>query len=242
MAPGFLFLLYQYCYVPQGVQKVELVRCITPNRQIMRNVIQSVREALLTNFRELDTWFEKDFDLLHFKPDTDQWNIREVLEHISLTNYFLLLIINKSTRRALDRRHAAKSIIIPADYMEKFDKIDVISSRSFEWVRPEHLEPSGLQDMRDVRALLKQQFAQSMYNLSLLKNGEGMLVLTNLSVNHLGKLDIYQYIYFLTKHIERHIRQMQRLAKEYEGIAEEDVQNGSILNAADEEAESMLLI
>jgi hypothetical protein len=208
----------------------------------MRNVIQSVREALLTNFRELDTWFEKDFDLLHFKPDTDQWNIREVLEHISLTNYFLLLIINKSTRRALDRRAAANTIIIPADYLEKFDKIDVISSRSFEWVRSEHLEPSGLQDMRDIRALLKQQFAQCMYNLSLLKNGEGMLVLTNMSVNHLGKLDIYQYIYFLTKHIERHINQMQRLAKQCAGTLEEDASINSILNVADEEAESMLMI
>lgn len=207
----------------------------------MRNVIQSVREALLTNFRELDTWFEKDFDLLHFKPDTDQWNIREVLEHISLTNYFLLLIINKSTRRALDRKAAANSIIIPADYMEKFDKIDVISDRSFQWVRSEHLEPSGLQDMRDIRTLLKQQFAQCMYNLSLLKNGEGMLVLTNMSVNHLGKLDIYQYIYFLTKHIERHIRQMQRLESEYAGTVAEGATQ-SIMNAADEEAASMLLI
>lgn len=209
----------------------------------MRNVIQSVREALLTNFRELDTWFEKDFDLLHFKPDTNQWNIREVLEHISLTNYFLLLIINKSTRRALERKRATNTIILPADYQDKFDKIDVIGSRSFGWIRPEHLEPSGLQDMRDIRVLLKQQFAQCMYNLSLLKNGEGMLVLTNMSVNHLGKLDIYQYIYFLTKHIERHIRQIQRLDKQYAGAAEEDnaVVNDAV-SAPDEETESMLLI
>jgi hypothetical protein len=188
----------------------------------MRNVIQTVREALLTNFRELDTWFEKEPDLLHFKPDAGQWNIREVLEHISLTNYFLLLIINKSTRRALDRKHTAKTVILPADYTTKFSQIDVIGSSSFGWVRPEHLEPSGLQDMRDIRTLLKQQFAQCMYNLSLLKNGEGMLVQTNMSVNHLGKLDIYQYIYFLTKHIERHIRQMNRLANEYAG--EQEVQ------------------
>jgi len=209
----------------------------------MRNVIQSVREALLTNFRELDTWFEKDFDLLHFKPDTNQWNIREVLEHISLTNYFLLLIINKSTRRALERKRSANTIILPADYQDKFDKIDVIGSRSFGWIRPEHLEPSGLQDMRDIRALLKQQFAQCMYNLSLLKNGEGMLVLTNMSVNHLGKLDIYQYIYFLTKHIERHIRQMQRLTRQYEGAStEDDVVTNDTVNAPDKEAESMLLI
>lgn len=182
----------------------------------MRNVIQVVREALINNFRELDTWFEKETDLLHFKPDAGQWNIREVLEHISLTNYFLLLIINKSTRRALDRKNSgSNTVIISSDYYDKFSKIDVIGSRSFGWIRSEHLEPSGLQDMRDIRTLLKQQFAQCMYNLSLLKNGEGRLVLTNMSVNHLGKLDIYQYIYFLTKHIERHIGQIQRLSGEY---------------------------
>ncbi|WP_211093115.1 DinB family protein [Chitinophaga polysaccharea] len=181
-----------------------------------RNVIQVVREALLTNFRELDQWFEKDQALLHFKPDRDQWNIREVLEHIALTNYFLLLIINKSTRRALERKKTGHTVILPADYQDKFDQIDVIGSKSFGWVRPEHMEPTGFKDMAEIKALLKQQYAQCMYNLSLLKNGEGVLVFTNMSVNQLGKLDIYQYIYFLTKHIERHIRQMQRLQKEYE--------------------------
>jgi hypothetical protein len=170
----------------------------------MRNVIQVVREALLTNFRELDQWFEKDQVLLHFKPERDQWNIREVLEHITLTNYFLLLIINKSTRRALDRKKTGHAVVLPADYEQKFNQIDVIGSKSFGWVRPEHMEPTGLKNIQEVKALLKQQYAQCMYNLSLLKNGE---------------LDIYQYIYFLTKHIERHIRQMQRLQQEFEESA-----------------------
>ncbi|MBP1652594.1 MAG: hypothetical protein H6Q26_2751 [Bacteroidetes bacterium] len=209
----------------------------------MRNVIQVVREALLTNFRELDKWFDKEADLLHYKPDAGHWNAREVLEHISLTNYFLLLIINKSTRRALDRRHAAGAITLPADYHEKFDQIDVIGSRSFGWIRPEHLEPSGLQDMHEIRTLLKQQFAQCMYNLSLLKNGEGMLVLTNMSVNHLGKLDIYQYIYFLTKHIERHIRQMERLKREYNGEKEPATRIvTAIVDAPDEAAADMAVL
>ena len=217
--------------------------CITPSRQKMRNVIQVVREALLTNFRELDKWFDKDGDLLHFKPEAGQWNAREVLEHISLTNYFLLLIINKSTRRALDRKHTANTMVLPADYHEKFEQIDVIGSRSFGWIRSEHLEPSGLQGMHEIRTLLKQQFAQCMYNLSLLKNGEGRLVLTNMSVNHLGKLDIYQYIYFLTKHIERHIRQMERLQREYNGEKEPNTRIvTTIVDAPDEAAADMLLL
>ncbi|TWI92049.1 DinB family protein [Chitinophaga japonensis] len=181
----------------------------------MRNVIQVVREALLTNFRELDTWFDKEPALLDFKPGPDQWNAHEVLEHISLTNYFLLLIINKSTRRALERKSNGHTVILPGDYFSKFDQIDVIGSQSFGWIRPDHMEPTGLKDLQEVRVILKQQYAQCMYNLSLLKNGEGRLVFTNMSVNDLGKLDIYQYIYFLTRHIERHIRQLQRLEKQF---------------------------
>lgn len=186
---------------------------------MMRNVIQVVREAIITNFGELDQWFDKDPGVLDFKPDRDQWSIREVLEHITMTNYFLLLIINKATRRALDRKRNGHTVILPGDYNQKFEQIDVIGSKSFGWVRPEHMEPTGLKNMAEIKALLKQQYAQCMYNLSLLKNGEGVLVLTNMSVNQLGKLDIYQYIYFLTKHIERHIRQMERLQNEYEESA-----------------------
>ncbi len=227
MAPGFLLEKKQsrhkngsgnnhflISYVP--THPLKQVKCITPNRSTMRNVIKVVREALLNNFKELDQWFEKDAALLHFKPERDQWSVREVLEHITLTNYFLLLIINKSTRRALDRKSAGHNVIVPGDYEDKFRQIDVIGSKSFGWSRAEHMEPTGFKEMAEIKALLKQQYAQCMYNLSLLKNGEGRLVFTNMSVNHLGKLDIYQYIYFLTKHIERHIHQMERLEKQFE--------------------------
>ncbi|PUZ28130.1 DinB family protein [Chitinophaga parva] len=183
----------------------------------MRNVIQAVREALQNNFKELDNWFDKEADLVAYKPAKDQWSVREVLEHISLTNYFLLLIINKSTRRALDRKRAGHNVIISSDYDHKFEEIDALGKANGGWIRPEHMEPTGQKNMDDVRNLLKQQYAQCMYNLSLLKNGEGRLVYTNMSVNKLGKLDIYQYIYFLTKHIERHIRQMKRLEKQFAG-------------------------
>lgn len=192
---------------------------IAPKTRGMRNVVQFVREALINNFQELDRWFKEDVALLDYKPSQDSWSIREVLEHISLTNYFLLLTINKSTRRALERKLDGLIIMPPHDYEEKFRQIEIVSSKSFGWVNPTHLEPSGTKDMDDVRSILKQQFAQSMYNLSLLKNGEGRLVNTMMTVNNLGKLDIYQYIYFLTKHIERHQAQMQELREQYEESA-----------------------
>jgi hypothetical protein len=185
----------------------------------MRNVVQFVREALINNFRELDQWFKEDNVLLHFKPGRDEWSIREVLEHISLTNYFLLLTINKSTRRALERKLDGLIIMPPHDYEEKFRQIEIVSSKSFGWVNPAHLEPTGKRSPDEIRSLLKQQFAQCMYNLSLLKNGEGRLVKTEMTVNNLGKLDIYQYIFFLTRHIERHLAQMRELKDQFEDSA-----------------------
>lgn len=192
---------------------------IAPKTRGMRNVVQFVREALINNFQELDRWFKEDIALLQYKPSQESWSIREVLEHISLTNYFLLLTINKSTRRALDRKLDGLIIMPPHDYEEKFRQIEIVSSKSFGWVNPAHLEPTGNKDLEEIRSVLKQQFAQGMYNLSLLKNGEGRLVNTMMTVNNLGKLDIYQYIYFLTKHIERHQAQMQELREQYEESA-----------------------
>jgi hypothetical protein len=46
--------------------------------------------------------------------------------------------------------------------------------------------------------------------LNKIQNGEGVLQTTMMSVNDLGKIDVYSYLYFLAKHAERHISQMQK--------------------------------
>lgn len=51
--------------------------------------------------------------------------------------------------------------------------------------------------------------------LGRLKNGEGLLYETTMTVNDLGKLNVYEYIYFLSKHAERHIRQMEENRAEF---------------------------
>jgi hypothetical protein len=46
--------------------------------------------------------------------------------------------------------------------------------------------------------------------LNKIQNGEGVLQTTMMSVNNLGKIDVYSYLYFLAKHAERHVSQMQK--------------------------------
>jgi hypothetical protein len=42
-----------------------------------------------------------------------------------------------------------------------------------------------------------------------LAHGEGLLYQATLLVNELGKLNVYEYIYFLVQHARRYLTQMQ---------------------------------
>ena len=82
--------------------------------------------------------------------------------------------------------------------------------QSFEWIRPAHMEPKGEQTEIEVRETLRSQLAICHAHLNDLANGEGTLFKTTMSVNALGKIDVYEYIYFLGQHALRHIAQMEK--------------------------------
>ena len=44
---------------------------------------------------------------------------------------------------------------------------------------------------------------------------------TTMTVNELGKINVYEYVYFLSKHAERHIQQMEENRAEFETIENE---------------------
>lgn len=96
---------------------------------------------------------------------------------------------------------------------EAFDQI--AKSKSFVWIHPEHMEPKGEMSINTIREKLREQQERCLQNLDKVKNGEGILCLTMMSVNSLGKLDVYQYIYFLALHIDRHIEQLEENRNEF---------------------------
>jgi hypothetical protein len=101
--------------------------------------------------------------------------------------------------------------------MERFNKIGVL--RSFPWTRPEHMEPTGGKTELEIRSILINQLRRCLNHLDSLKDGKGVLYKTTMSVGDLGKINVYEYIYFLSKHAERHIGQMKENRREYlEGI------------------------
>jgi hypothetical protein len=161
-----------------------------------------VLESLRSIEPRLDRWFDLPRDRLFEKPVDGSWSVAENLEHVSLTNHFLLKIIRRHAERAIERAHTG---IEPKDRENNFEAIDQIRSRSsFNWPHPTHMTPKGDADLSEVRESLKEQFGECRQLLKSMENGEGYLVRVNMTVNDLGKLNMYEWIYFLTQHAMRH--------------------------------------
>jgi len=57
--------------------------------------IATVRQALRDIFAEMDAWFDRPETVRQFEPASGGWSVNEVLEHVTLTNHFLMLTLRK---------------------------------------------------------------------------------------------------------------------------------------------------
>ena len=179
--------------------------------------IQTIRDHLIATAKEVDHWFDKDAALRAFPPSDGGWTIDQVLEHISLTSHFLLILIDKGVKKAKNKVAAQNLEEALENYTFHQEKLEQIGQhQSFEWIRPIHMEPKGNQPLDTVRATIQSQFQRCIQHLDDLPNGEGTLHRTRMTVNQLGKIDMYEYIYFLSKHAERHLQQMAKIESEYQ--------------------------
>lgn len=175
------------------------------------DLLIEIKQYLTTTFREIDLWFDKEQETRQYKPQDNGWTIDEILEHIALTNYFLLILIDKGTNKALQNVSKLNLEQELKAYNFHRDKLTEVGlHKSFNWARPEHMEPKGERTLTEIRQQLKSQSKQCFECLDKLKNGEGVLYKTTMSVNELGKIDVYEYIYFLAQHGQRHLTQMMK--------------------------------
>ena len=65
------------------------------------NIINSVCSELDSTFEEIDSWFLLSENERSYRPKDGGWTINEILKHISLTNKFLLILIQKGKSKAL---------------------------------------------------------------------------------------------------------------------------------------------
>lgn len=178
-------------------------------------LMDRIRFDINHSFLMVDAWFNEEEILLNYKPSTGGWTGIQILEHIMLTNHYLLLLIEKGTAKAL-KRTQTKGIEFDVDSLVDRNKLaEVGRHKSFRWIRPEHMEPQSKLKPSEIRKLLKDQEINCLDCLNKLKNGEGFLSTTTMSVNSLGKLNMYEYVEFLTLHMTRHITQLDNNKREY---------------------------
>jgi len=177
------------------------------------NTVHRVRDALRDVFAELDAWFDRGEMLRQRTPASGRWSINAVLEHVALTNHFLMLTLRKWAATADER--VARGDPIPDDESD-LQRLLVIGERgSFGWERPEHMEPTGLPTPTEVQARLRQQLGDCLTILERMSDGRGALCLVTMTVNDLGKIDLYQWLYFLAQHARRHLQQLTAIEAEF---------------------------
>jgi hypothetical protein len=181
----------------------------------IEQTITFIDHELKETLQEYETWFLLEDEVRNYKPQQG-WSIEQILEHVTLKNHFLLILIRKGKKKALDLSFKQDWKQLTETYQYHLNELEAIAMhQSFEWIRPEHMEPTGDKDTSQIRSLLKEQVTESGDILNELRNGEGLLYKTTMSVNNLGKIDVYQYIYFLCQHAKRHVTQMQKVKEEY---------------------------
>lgn len=184
----------------------------------MQNVILQLRYEITDAFAEVDKWIGCDDKLVNYIPRDGRWSIRKILEHITLTNHYLLILIKKGTDKAL-KVAGKKNVHVVDNYQLDWKKLESIGvPGSFYWNRPDHMDPTGELNNLQIIQRLGLQLKECLDCLDKLKNGQGTLYKIMMSVNDIGKIDVYHFMLFLAQHARRHIVQMQHVKLEFESI------------------------
>lgn len=177
----------------------------------INRLLAELKADIEATFALVDSWFDQPASLRAHVPADYGWTVDEVLNHIGLTNHYLLILIEKGTTKALANPHGLDLQAAVASYEFPRERLAAIGMlHAFPWARPDHMEPRAYpRPLPVVRQQLHDQLAQTLRVLSRLAKGEGVLHQTTMSVNELGKLNVYEYVYFLAQHARRHLTQMQ---------------------------------
>ncbi|MBN8787103.1 MAG: DinB family protein [Terrimonas sp.] len=118
----------------------------------IQTIIADIKAFLVDTFSTIDTWFDKEANLRNYRPANGGWTINEILEHIGLTNHFLLILIDKGTNKALQNVHKLDLQNELENYVFHWGKLTEVGlHKSFTWIRPEHMEPTGEKPLDEVR-------------------------------------------------------------------------------------------
>ena len=162
-------------------------------------------ERILKEMQEVFSALRQKSEENEELPRERAWTNAQTLEHVCLVNHFLLLSAKKGVK-ICDKRASAHLRGNEAATVS-LNEVRVIGIKgSFNWEAPAHMTPSEKPDQELNRVWLDVQQAEITTLLSRLRDGRGLLYRQGMSVAGLGKLDMYQWLYFIIQHARRHVR------------------------------------
>lgn len=187
------------------------------NPMLPEDIISNIEAALIRHTAGLDAWFDHE-DTLHRTP-REGWSTRQVLEHVMRTNHYLLKLVRKGSAQAIRAARAGGYTGLPSGYCFHHPALELVGTAgAFRWETPEHMVPSGTLPVGRVRKTLRDQLYECLKILDTMPAGEGAYHKITMSVNSIGMLDMYQYLYFLALHQKRHLEQISKLAGVHEEL------------------------
>lgn len=178
-------------------------------RALYRGATARLAADLAARFDALDARLEVTPEAWRARPAPESWSVAEVLEHVTLTQRFLLVLVEKLRDRAVKR--LARGLDWPdAPPEEAF--LERLAGRAMAWSHPEHMGPTGGVERDELCARLAEQRARCLAPLAELPSGEGTLHRIRMSVVD-RRLDLYQYLRVVELHAARHVDQIDRAAE-----------------------------
>lgn len=181
------------------------------------HILINLRRELIRTFAVMDEWFDKTNSLRRFKPSDKSWSINEVLEHVMLTNHYLLITVDRGRAGAWKKSDALGEFKAPDQYKLSTSALhELIDPEAIAWQCHEHHQPLGKRLPSEIRRELRSHLERCLVTLEMLPHGEGILHQTPVTFNDIGRLDVYQQLYFIVLHAQRHLHQMKKIGEEFE--------------------------
>lgn len=141
-------------------------------------------------------------------PADGGWSAREVLEHVALTDHYLLILARKIADKSAQR--VARGEPWPA-HPPRFTHIAFLGEHATPWMNPEHMTPNKELAVAEIVRRLREHRSTCIELIDAAPEGEGSLHRIRMSmVQEDDKLDLYQFLALIAVHAERHYRQIQR--------------------------------
>lgn len=134
----------------------------------------------------------------NFKAAPDRWSAAEIVEHLALSEDFLMNLIQERAMKAAATHD-------PRDLRAMDDKIlAVVADRTFSAKAPDPVVPAG--KFSSPQAAMQHLLASRAKTLAFLANTPDLRA--HVADTPLGKADAYQWLLWISAHTERHTKQL----------------------------------